>query len=72
MNKGEMTLLRNDTNEQVLLIFESAMKIQINLHLTREKPKKTTYTRSRGPYVRLPFAKSLRGQNRSSTLRMKS
>jgi hypothetical protein len=30
------------------------------------------YARSLGPYVWLAFAKSLRGQNRSSTLRMKS
>jgi hypothetical protein len=32
----------------------------------------TMYTLTPGPYVRLPFAKSLQGRNRSSTLRMKS
>jgi hypothetical protein len=32
----------------------------------------TAYARSLGPYVQLPFAKSLRGQNHSSTLETKS
>jgi hypothetical protein len=43
-----------------------------HLHLAREKPDNTTYARSLGPYVRLPFAKSFRGRNCFSTLRMKS
>jgi hypothetical protein len=72
MNIGEMTLLRNDSNKQVSPISEGVMEIQINIYLAREKPDNTTYTRSLGPYVWLPFAKSLRGQNRSSTLRIKS
>jgi hypothetical protein len=72
MNISEMTLLWNDSDEQVSLISESVAEIQINLHLTREKPDNTTYARSLRPYMHLPFVKSLRGRNRSSTLKMKS
>jgi hypothetical protein len=53
------------------LIYESVMEIQINIHLTREQPDNMTYALPLGPYVRLPLAKSLRGQNRSSTLGLK-
>jgi hypothetical protein len=38
----------------------------------KANPDNMTYTLSPGPYVRLPFAKSLQGQNLSSTLKMKS
>jgi hypothetical protein len=54
------------------LISESLIEIQINIHLVRVKPNNMTYARSLGPYVRLTFAKSLQGQNCSSTLGMKS
>jgi hypothetical protein len=36
------------------------------------KPDNMMYAQSLGPYVRLLFAKSLQGQNHSSTLGMKS
>jgi hypothetical protein len=72
MNICEMTLLQNDSNEQVSLISKGVMGIQTNIYLAREKPDNTMYARSLGPYVRLPSAKSLRGRNRSSTLGMKS
>jgi hypothetical protein len=36
------------------------------------KPDNKTYSWSLGPYVQLPFAKCLRGQNHSSILGMKS
>jgi hypothetical protein len=51
---------------------ESVTEIRINIHLAREKPDNMTYARSLGPYAWLPFTKSLQGQNRSSTLEMKS
>jgi hypothetical protein len=71
-NISEMTLLRNDNNEQVSLISKGVAEIQINIRTAREKPDNTTYTRSLGPYVRLPFVKFIRGRNFSSTLKMKS
>jgi hypothetical protein len=59
MNIGEMSLLRNDSNGQVSSISEGVTEIRINLHIAREKSDNTTYARSLGPYVRLPFVKSL-------------
>jgi hypothetical protein len=68
MNISEMALLRNDSNKQVSPISKGFTDIRINLHLAKEKPDNPTYARSLRPYVRLPFVKSLRGRNRSSTL----
>jgi hypothetical protein len=59
MNIGEMTLLQNDSNEQVSPISEGFMETRVNLHLAIEEPDNTTYARSLGSYIRLPFAKSL-------------
>jgi hypothetical protein len=55
-----------------LLISESVTEIRINIHLAREQPDNTTYALPLGPYIRLPFAKSFWGRNRSSTLGTKS
>jgi hypothetical protein len=71
MNISEMALLRNDRNKQVSPISKGFTEIRINLHLAKEKPDNPTYAQSLRPYVRLPFVKSLRGRNRSSTLGMK-
>jgi hypothetical protein len=70
MNIGEMTLLWNDSNEQVSPISEGF--VDINLYLVRKKPYNMMYAQSLGPYIWLPFTKSLHGRNCSSTLGMKS
>jgi hypothetical protein len=44
---------------------------QVITHIRECHRDSNQYTWSLGPYVRLPFAKLLRGQNRSSTLGIK-
>jgi hypothetical protein len=54
------------------LISESVAEIRINIHHAGEKPNNTTYAWSLGPYIRQPFAKSLRGRIQAPTPGMKS